>query len=495
MNIKKILLDKDSYKFYLIFAVLVGVFLRFYGLGIQSFWFDEIGTVGLATYPNLKRFFSFLLAADVHPPLYHIFTYYWVKLFGVSEISLRIISAIAGSLALIPAYFISRNVFNKYIASSVTILMALSATAIYYSQEARSYALVLFLSSILTLLWLKMIKKLNSAEISRTELLIYGIIAVITAYTHYFGTALVFFQLIYLIFISFNMRRRIRGFILISFLAAIMFLPWFTLHMMFLKSTFGGSFWIKKQGLSFYIGLINFVFNKYLIWLIFIPFILNKKLFIQNLSQKWEDKEFSSLISALLYLVIVPVIVFSLISLHTPVLIERYFMILLPASYLLMVLMVHLNPDFSEIKGNIYILIFALIGTIIFLFPPDIKNMKINSYYQPHKQDWRQASKYIADNYSDNSVILVTKYPRVYRYYFEKSFKDKSKILINNCNISSYSEDRKIYDKAFFAMEKELDLGTIRQLGKDGFKYNERKFIGGLFIYECTFSKQIQEYH
>ena len=95
----------------LLMAVLIGIFVRLYGLDIQGFWFDELAVV----YPMTSKTsaaFSELILSDLHPPLYPLILYYWVKIMGSSEIIIRLPSAIAGILSIFAMYFLGKKVLN-----------------------------------------------------------------------------------------------------------------------------------------------------------------------------------------------------------------------------------------------------------------------------------------------------------------------------------------------------------------------------------------------
>ncbi|OGH96946.1 MAG: hypothetical protein A2104_03515 [Candidatus Melainabacteria bacterium GWF2_32_7] len=490
MNIKKFLLSDNSYKVYLVTAILFGIWFRLYGLDIQSFWFDELGTAAVASYPKLTSIIGYCLMLDVHPPLYHIFTYYWVKMFDNSEILFRLPSAIAGIITIFLMYFGVKKLFNKYIATSATILIALSGSAVYYSQEARSYSILLLFSTILTLLWLDILGKIRESELQVGKLAIYGIMSIVISYLHYFGVALIFFQLIYLIFTALLFKNNFKKVFLLSFIIALFFMPWLLYHFIYIKDKTGGNFWIANQGIVFFMEFLNFVFNKYLIGLIFIPFLINLKSFSKIFLdyKKWLKLDSATL--SLSYLSFFPILIFFLISVHTPILIPRYLIILLPSIYLLIAILISLNPGFKEIKGNIYIFIISLLGIIAFLSPINGNGYKF--YYDLYKQNWRSASNYIISNLADNSIILVNKFPPTYSYYFDKFNKDKKSLMIRSLRDPDmrYFNIREIYDKAFFAVEVELDKPLEEQLEKDCKVYKKIPFAGGLFVYECRFNNK-----
>lgn len=125
--------------------VLAAVWLRWRDLGSQSFWEDEGYTLWISRFSPLQIWH--VLRMDVTTPLYYILVHYWTTHFDTSEFSLRALSAVFGTLS-IPLYFLlARKVLLDRVA--VTLAMALYAVAffpIWFSRDARSYALLIFLS-------------------------------------------------------------------------------------------------------------------------------------------------------------------------------------------------------------------------------------------------------------------------------------------------------------------------------------------------------------
>jgi mannosyltransferase len=121
--------------------------LRIFRLGSNSLWVDEFATLQTVTLPLSQIARS---AAEVAfcPPLYFWLVHGLVSLAGVSEVSLRLVSAIAGTLTIPVAWVLVRELTgNRYTAAVCASLLAVSPLHIWYSQEARAYALLVCLGS------------------------------------------------------------------------------------------------------------------------------------------------------------------------------------------------------------------------------------------------------------------------------------------------------------------------------------------------------------
>jgi uncharacterized membrane protein len=126
-------------------AAVLAVLLRWHGLGSRSLWWDEGFTEWVSQFSVLGIYRA--LQVDTGPPLFYILQHYWIQCFGLSDTSLRGMSAFFATLSLPLFYLLARRLLLD--AKSVIIacwLFALSPLQIWYSQEARFYALLTFLS-------------------------------------------------------------------------------------------------------------------------------------------------------------------------------------------------------------------------------------------------------------------------------------------------------------------------------------------------------------
>ncbi len=128
----------------LLAILLLASFLRFYRLDAQSFWNDEGNSARIAE--RTVRLIVEGAAGDIHPPGYYLLLHDWRGLAGQSEFALRAFSTFAGILAVGFTYALGRRMFGTVTGLLAAFLAALSPLAVYYSQEARMYALLGMLS-------------------------------------------------------------------------------------------------------------------------------------------------------------------------------------------------------------------------------------------------------------------------------------------------------------------------------------------------------------
>jgi len=103
-----------------------------------------------------------LSAGEFNPPLF-----YWMEhlmlTFGESEAVLRFLPALLGALTVVVMYFVAREVLDRPSSLVAAALLAFSPFHIYYSQEARAYAPMLFFFALALLFFLKATRKGGTA--------------------------------------------------------------------------------------------------------------------------------------------------------------------------------------------------------------------------------------------------------------------------------------------------------------------------------------------
>lgn len=127
--------------------VAVAAILRFATLDRQSFWFDEAFTAMLVRLP-LDEMLAEIPDTESAPPLYYLLAWAWSRAFGTSEVGLRSLSALLGTATEPLMYVAGRTLISRRAGLVTAALVAASPFIVWYSQEARSYALLLFLSAL-----------------------------------------------------------------------------------------------------------------------------------------------------------------------------------------------------------------------------------------------------------------------------------------------------------------------------------------------------------
>jgi len=125
-----------------VFVVGLAALLRLYNLTWKSVDFDEAFSWLYAHKPLLKLLDdSLALRGDPNPPFHPILLKVWVTLGGDSELSLRLLSALAGIVYVALVYALGRRLFSRTAALGAAAFAAFSPFLIWNSQDARMYML------------------------------------------------------------------------------------------------------------------------------------------------------------------------------------------------------------------------------------------------------------------------------------------------------------------------------------------------------------------
>ncbi len=138
--------------------LLVGAWLRFTLLSRQSLWFDEADVVVRA-----QRSLGTVLRTFVTPgengPLYNLLLHFWIQIFGPSEASVRLPSAIAGFLTIPVMYVVGWRTLGRRTGLFAAGLLAISPYHVWYSQEAKMYTIAVLLTLVSTALFIEALQR------------------------------------------------------------------------------------------------------------------------------------------------------------------------------------------------------------------------------------------------------------------------------------------------------------------------------------------------
>lgn len=190
----------------LLVILVVSFGLRLIALN-QSLWLDEAIEWWGVTAFNLRELLTGYMLGDFNPPSHHLLMWVWVRIFGDSEIALRFPSVLFGVGTVWMVYAIARATSDRLQVTSsaessekkvrpanflrtvlgefqgpsfVGLLAATNGLLIYYSQEARMYAMATFFVTASVWAFLKL-QKFFSIQMLTT----YYLLLTAALYSHY----------------------------------------------------------------------------------------------------------------------------------------------------------------------------------------------------------------------------------------------------------------------------------------------------------------------
>jgi mannosyltransferase len=188
----------------------LGGVLRFATLDRQSFWLDELVTVSL-----VRRNFGDMVHAIPHseatPYLYYVLAWPWARLFGSGEVGLRSLSALAGTATVVAAYGAGASLVSRRVGLIACALVAVNPFLLWYSQEARAYALVTLFVAVG--LWL--FGRTLAGE--RRALTGWALLSALALATHYFAVFVVVPEAVWLVARLRDRRRAVAAALIPTF--------------------------------------------------------------------------------------------------------------------------------------------------------------------------------------------------------------------------------------------------------------------------------------
>ena len=156
---------------------LVGLALRLYRLGARSFWLDEVFTAQMVQYQSLAEAIRNVRADNA--PLAYIVTWL-LRGFGGGEWTVRLPYAIAGSLTVVAVYALGKALGRPRAALVGALLMAISPFSLWFAQDARPYAFLMFFTTMQFLFAYRVVQQ--SRLINWLGLILFSLL---NLYTHY----------------------------------------------------------------------------------------------------------------------------------------------------------------------------------------------------------------------------------------------------------------------------------------------------------------------
>jgi hypothetical protein len=373
-----------------------------------SYWLDEIYSVSASLDTWQQLYERWILKSDVHPPLYHVALKIWMSIFGSTEVATRVLS-FSFSAVTLGAFSFDTIVTRRWRRVLALLLVSASPFFAYYSQETRSYSLVLALSSIVTLAVLELRSRDNLATpASGRSLLSFAFYfgSLLLSLTHYFGWIYVF--VLSLIGFWENKLFKARSRAILLFVVISLWPAW---HVIVgnLGGKSGGEFWIKvsppiigtiKTYLS---GCLPFLplersSTFVLTWSVLAALVFVSvgswhairsclRLNSSELSPLAEESRFTLLSIGLV------VGTMSIVDLHTPMSTTRNFIVLLPPTMLLLsnALVMLANSRGAKSPSGAAA---AFLVLVIFLLLSRQSWTGLSGKIQPH-QNWKSLAAYV----------------------------------------------------------------------------------------------------
>ncbi|PCH99230.1 MAG: hypothetical protein COB85_00340 [Bacteroidetes bacterium] len=252
--------DKYINELILGLIVVVAAYLRFYNYAELSISGDEVSVLHRLQFNTLKEVVDLGVRPDGHPAGVQVLMYFWTKVFGITEASIRFPFVISGIFVVVFSYLIPAYSFNKTVGLYCAATMCFLQFPLIYSQIARPYSPGLLFTLMSAWFWHLLLFRPNTRLV--WKVVGYTLTTTLAIYMHYFS----FFQVIVIGltgFIFLN-KRNYKGYVISAFFIFILFLPHFDISLGHLR--LGGlreAGWLgsPSQEDNWFLRYIFFLFN------------------------------------------------------------------------------------------------------------------------------------------------------------------------------------------------------------------------------------------
>jgi mannosyltransferase len=371
MNWIKSLFQKRNLIIGIFFFVIMNFIMKLIYISSNDIAIDEPFSIWWAQ-QDLGSLIN-MLKTENNPAFHFMILHFWIKLFGIGALSVRMPSVIFSSLCAGLIFYTGYRFFSQRVAWAAGIIFTFSVMQMYFSHEARVYPLFVLLAVWNLYLMLAVVKNPD-----KKQLFIWVTINnILLIYSHYFGWIPVLVQLF--IFLVFSWRSKLWKPAFLSMgITLLCYIPNFLVLIdRFLVSSAGT--WVRKPEWSELYGNINRFLNSRFVTLAiilsalfgFIIVAVNRKLKLL-FTQAKQEKPFQV---ALLWFCIPYLGMFG-ISFLMPVFLDRYLLFTTPALYLVIAALFELFPVRNSVK---ILIMFLPLVTMFFFFnlaPSNNRNVK-----------------------------------------------------------------------------------------------------------------------
>ena len=395
--------------------------IRLYHLDFQSLWRDEVDVILFAEKGPLGLL-PWFMEPGQNGPLYYLLLSFWMTLVGRGEFSVRFFSLFWGVLLVPLIYQVGRRWLERRVALLAALLVGFSPYLVWYSQEAKMYSFLAFLSLLSVHLYLLALER------TRWYLwLAYLLTTGLSMYIHILAVLLVPFQALFYLISWPRYRGASKAWLIAMGILVLPYLPLARWEIPTLLSSFttGHKFYTLPE--IFTVLLFSFGLNSapyrglspaaLVLFLLLAGVLLYRKegegeevslggflALVRNILAKHHSPLFLSL-----YL-FVPVFALYLISLGMPIFTDRYLISITPAFFLL------IGCGLVAIGNRSRLLLSICLALLL------VVNLS-TLWFQTHtkiKSDFRSAAEYMTGR--EGLILFLMPYVRQSFAYYRGDF-------------------------------------------------------------------------
>ena len=454
--------------------VVIAAVLRIWYVGKTNLGYDESFSLymSLQSLPDAIR----MLCKGDNPPLWEVLLHFWIKPFGISEVTIRSLSLIFSTLTIIPIYLLGEKYIHRLAGITAALFYCFSTFSIYLAHECRVYSLIGFLTASSTLLFISIIK---DPKIFKFILL--TIVNLMLMYGHYLSVWIIVMEFIIAMGIKPVRKMLWKPYLIHAAALILLFIPMFpVLFKRFMDSGVNGT-WIEKTTSPEV--LYDFLWRMCNVPVITVLAILILvSVFITLIINVLKNKCQLGSIGILTLLWIVPLLVSFVLSYFTGFFLDRYFYFIFPIFYLsIAAYCLYLFPK-RKALGLSLMGVFAIAMAIS--CSPDSSTKHFSGWHYDVKPIVHQL---VEEKNSKKALVVLPEYfDKQFTYYLDENheaFRTQSQptnyyvyqdYLLKQgyyYDINYQKADFSTYDKVVFPYHKDMPINGLKDyLEKQGFR-------------------------
>jgi uncharacterized membrane protein len=365
-------------------ALALSASLNFLFLDRKSFWVDEIYSYTFATAP-LDEFWQIVSGFEANMALYYGVLRVWV-LAGESAFWIRSLSAVLALGAVVGVYVLATRLAGRRAGLIAAVLLAINPLVITYAQEARGYALFLFLVVGSNILFVRALERPHALA-----WVAYAVVTSLAVYSHFFAALTVVYHGIAILLLPRAARPPARLLVLAACVIAIVVAP---LAVFVVARDVGQLKWVRVPDLRKLAGVFAAMSgNKWLL----VPYgALSLVAVLAALRERRSADGWRRLWSCglLLAWLVVPVTVAFAVSQVKPAFVARFFIAGVPALVMLGAW------GLDRLPGNV-----ARAAALLAIAGLTVPSLV--SYYRADKAGWKEATSIVLSQADERDAVVV----------------------------------------------------------------------------------------
>jgi len=201
-------------------VVVAGAALRLWHAGAKSLWYDEVNSIGVASFSWGGVIGALRGGTKFYPPGFPYLLKLWM-LAGTSDAWVKTLPALLGAGVVALTWVWARQLFDVRVAFVATFLTACSTYEIYFAQELRMYVLLAFVA---LASWVFLMQAVATNRNAWWAL--WAVSTSLCMYSFYFGAFFIVGEAVWLLLLAAFRPELRRPVLLWSTVSFVIFLPW-----------------------------------------------------------------------------------------------------------------------------------------------------------------------------------------------------------------------------------------------------------------------------